>query len=187
MVSKRKRLPGGLRRRRSARPAEAAGVRDPGWAQPIAGSRNLFRVMPNLYRSAHAVTEDLPLLRQLGVRTVISFRFFHADPPALAAAGIRLVRVPMNTWRIGDPAVHRALREIEAAQARGVVLIHCQHGADRTGLMTAMVRMVHQGRSRAEAIDELVNGGYGFHRIWGNIVRYLEQVDIASMKRYAAA
>ncbi|HET8706279.1 MAG TPA: hypothetical protein VFM46_08265, partial [Pseudomonadales bacterium] len=55
----------------------------------------------------------------------------------------------------------------------------CQHGADRTGVMSAMYRMVEQGWSKQEALDEMINGGYGFHPLWSNIIDYIKQVDIA--------
>jgi len=31
-------------------------------------------------------------------------------------------------------------------------------------------------------LDEMVNGGYGYHRVWGNIVRYIEQVDVERIR-----
>ena len=66
--------------------------------------------------------------------------------------------------------------------ANGPYLIHCQHGADRTGTMVAMYRMVIQGWPKDKAIDELVNGGYGFHPVWQNILAYLQEVDVEKIK-----
>ena len=33
------------------------------------------------------------------------------------------------------------------------------------------------------AIDELVNGGYGYHAVYGNIIDYLERVDLEEIRR----
>lgn len=63
------------------------------------------------------------------------------------------------------------------------MLIHCQHGADRTGLVSALYRMVYQGWTREQALDELQHGGYGFHPIWQNITNYLKNVDVERLKR----
>ena len=49
--------------------------------------------------------------------------------------------------------------------------------------MSAMYRMVEQGWTKQAAIDELVNGGYGFHPVWQNILQYLNQVDVASIRQ----
>ena len=65
---------------------------------------------------------------------------------------------------------------------RGPYLVHCQHGADRTGTMVAMYRMVIQGWSREKAVDELVNGGYGFHPMWKNILEYLQNVNVEKIQ-----
>lgn len=46
-----------------------------------------------------------------------------------------------------------------------------------------MYRMLYQGWSREEAIDELKNGGYGFHSMWKNIVDYLESVDVEKVRK----
>jgi len=65
----------------------------------------------------------------------------------------------------------------------GPFLIHCQHGSDRTGLMIAMYRIIYQNWSKDEALDEMVNGGFGYHSIWRNIISYLKKVDIESLKK----
>ena len=64
----------------------------------------------------------------------------------------------------------------------GPVLLHCLHGADRTGMMTAMYRMLYQGWPREKAIDELKNGGYGYHAVWKNIEKYLKRVDVDAIR-----
>ena len=61
-----------------------------------------------------------------------------------------------------DPAkVAQALKII--TEAPKPMLIHCWHGADRTGLMVAAYRMTTQGWNPAQATDELINGGFGYH------------------------
>jgi hypothetical protein len=49
--------------------------------------------------------------------------------------------------------------------------------------MSAMYRIIEQGWSRDEAIEEMVYGGYGFHSMWLNIIYYVENVDIQRIKR----
>lgn len=156
--------------------------RNPRWAALTEQQGNVYRITDHLYRSEQPLKADVGQLKALGIRTVISFRAFHSDEKILRNSGITLKRIPMHTWHIEDEDVIQALRDIRHAEQTGPVLIHCQHGADRTGLISAMYRMIYQGWTREEALDELQNGGYGFHSMWRNIPRYLRTVDIAVIR-----
>ncbi|MCL2524169.1 MAG: dual specificity protein phosphatase family protein [Betaproteobacteria bacterium] len=162
--------------------ASAAVQRPAEWATPIDPARNLYQITPQLYRSAQPEQADAPRLQALGIRTIINFRAFHRDEDAIDMPGVKLVHIPMKTWRIGSKHIVAALRAIEAAKKDGPVLIHCQHGADRTGVVSAMYRIVEQGWTREQASRELRKGDFGFHGIWVNIPRYLEKVDIEAVR-----
>jgi len=153
------------------------------WAEPIDAARNLYRIRPGLYRSQRLERGDIALLQALGVRTVINLRAFHSDDAILTDTGIQSIDVPMHSWNIRDEQVVAALVAIERALPRGAVLIHCQHGADRTGLISAMYRILFQHWDREEALRELVEGGYGYHAIWKNIPRYIRNADTAQLRQ----
>jgi len=156
--------------------------RNPDWATPLPHVSNLHQVTPALYRSARLDSVDVAQLQALGVKTVISLRSFHSDTEVLEGSGIRTVRIPINTWAIRDRHVIEAMRSIRAAEQEGPVLLHCLHGADRTGMMIAMYRMLYQDWPRDKAIDELKNGGYGYHAVWKNIERYLSRVNVEDIR-----
>ncbi|HEY0231440.1 MAG TPA: tyrosine-protein phosphatase [Dokdonella sp.] len=162
--------------------SEATAPRNPVWASTVDASRNLYRITDTLYRSERLTPADVARLRQLGVRTVINLRAFHSGTDVLAGSGIRQVRIPILTWKVDDAQMTRALRELHAAQAEGPTLLHCQHGADRTGLVAAMYRMAYQGWSKQQALEELQQGGYGFHPVWKNIPRYIRHVDLQAIR-----
>ncbi|WP_366112438.1 tyrosine-protein phosphatase [uncultured Campylobacter sp.] len=65
------------------------------------------------------------------------------------------------------------LRTIRKRQKEGAVLVHCYHGADRTGLVVAMYRVIYQGWSLDAARSEMIEGGYGFHSMWQDIAGFL--------------
>jgi protein tyrosine/serine phosphatase len=158
----------------AARPAERA--------TPIDVSLNLYQIVPGLYRSAQPKQRDVALLNELGIRTIISFRANNPDEGRLDVPQINLVRVPMNTWDIGDDEIISALRAIEKARRDGPVLIHCQHGADRTGVVSAMYRIIEQGWTAEQAVRELRQGGYGFHSIWAHLPRYVQRADVTALR-----
>ncbi len=155
------------------------------WAEPLAytGVDNLHRITPSLYRSAQISASDVPRLRALGIRKIVNFRSFHSDADVLTGSGIALQRIRINTWDIRDEDMIAALKALRDADRDGPILIHCQHGANRTALVSALYRVTFQGWTRPQAEDELLHGGYGFHPVWGNIRRYLEQMDIEELKR----
>lgn len=164
-----------------ARAADAA-PRNPDWATLIHEPGNLYSVTPTFFRSAMLRRDDVARLRALGIKTVVSLRAFHNDEEVLRDSGIKAVHVPINTWAIGDRKVIQALRSIRAAEQHGPVLLHCQHGADRTGLITAMYRILYQQRSKEEALAEMKQGGYGYHTVWKNIESYLLNVDVEAIR-----
>lgn len=135
------------------------------------------------YRSAQIQAEQLPTLQALGIKTVVSLRAFHSDEQILKNSGIRMQRIGINTWDINDNNVILALRTLRSAQQQGPVLLHCQHGADRTGLITAMYRILYQSWTKEQALEELTQGGYGYHSMWKNIPDYLRRVDVEKIRQ----
>ena len=154
------------------------------WAQPVPGTsvKNLNRVTPQLYRSAQPDAAGMRELEKLGVRTVIDLRDLNDDQDEARGTKLRLRRVKMDAWHIEDEDVVRVLAMLRRRKD-GPFLVHCHHGADRTGVVCAMFRLVEQRWSREDAIRELKDGGFGFHKAWVNIPRYLEKVDIEKIRR----
>jgi len=169
-------------------PGIAADLRPDHWAEPvqIEGVANLCRVAPELYRSAQPTAEGFRNLQRLGIRSVISLRQTVEDAPAAAGTGLDLTRIPMKSRYVAERSgakVVASMQALKSALTQGPVLVHCHHGADRTGLIVALYRIFHEGWSREAAIAELEGGGYGFHPIWANIPRYLRQVDLDELQR----
>ncbi len=167
-----------------ANAASADPSRPSNWAAPIVleGVGNLHRINDTLYRSEQPTDAGMKNLKEkLGIKTIINLRAFHSDASAAAKNGLLNEELSVKTWHIEDEDVVRVLRILKQKE-NGPFLIHCQHGADRTGVMSAMYRIVEQGWSKQDAINEMVNGGYGFHPVWSNIIDYLNNVDIISIK-----
>jgi protein tyrosine/serine phosphatase len=165
-------------------PAAPDGVaRDPRWALPVEleGVPNLHRITEHIYRSEQPTEAGFRNLEKMGIRTVINLRFFNSDDDEARGTGLRLHRVKILTWRAGDEHVIEVMRLLRQKEL-GPFLIHCQHGADRTGLMSAMYRMLEEQWTPEEALAELVHGGYGFHSLWKNIKRYVLEADVARLR-----
>ena len=166
----------------SARSAESD--RPMGWATPIQmqGAGNFYKVTDHLYRSEQPIEEGMENLKKMGIKTVINLRAFHSDLDEIKKTGLLNEELSVKTWHIEDEDVIRVLRIIRERE-NGPFLMHCWHGADRLGVMCAMFRIVEQGWTKDEAIQEMVEGGYGFHAVWSNIIEYVKNVDVERIRR----
>lgn len=124
--------------------AETAATRSPAWAQAVDPSINLYRMSPTLYRSALPNAQSVALLQRLQVKTVVSF-IKDDDRAWLGQAPVRVLSLPTHADRVDDAEVLSVLRQLQAAEREGPVLMHCKHGNNRTGLFAAMYRIVVQG------------------------------------------
>ncbi len=160
-----------------------ASVRPGHWAVPVAleGVPNLHRITPTLYRSEQPTAVGMQNLEKLGIRTVINLRWFNNDRKEAHGTSLRTERVKILTWNVDDKHVIEVMRMLKQSE-NGPFLIHCQHGADRTGLMSAMYRILEQGWTVDDALVELTDGGYGYHSIWTNILRYVRSADVDKLR-----
>jgi protein tyrosine/serine phosphatase len=118
----------------------------------------------------------------MGVRSVINLRAAHSDRAQMRAAGVglRYHHVSFKPWHPEDEDVIEFLR-ILADPANLPAFVHCQHGADRTGTMVAIYRIVAEGWTVEEALAEMTGGGFGFHRVWRGLKTYLRQMDAEAL------
>jgi protein tyrosine/serine phosphatase len=150
----------------------------------VEGVPNLHRINRRLYRSAQPKSEGfVGLARNLGIKTVINLRSLHSDDSLAQETGLALVRVPIRSWDIRDDRVIEALCQVRRAVERGPVLVHCNHGADRTGLILALYRTLYDGWSKGAAIEEMLHGEFGFHAVWANIPMFIEKVDVNRLRQ----
>jgi protein tyrosine/serine phosphatase len=166
-----------------SRAAAGGSERPAQWAIPItmAGVGNLHKINEGLYRSAQPTREGMINLEKMGIKTVINLRAFHSDSDEISGTELLNDALSVKTWHIEDEDVIRVLRTIRKKE-NGPFLIHCLHGADRTGVMSALYRIVMQGWTKEDALKEMVDGGYGFHPVWTNIITYVKNVDVEKIK-----
>jgi len=148
----------------------------------MGGAGNLYKVTDYLYRSEQPIEEGMRNLKKLGIKTIINLRAFYSDAYKIKETGLRVEELSVNVWHIEDADVVRVLRIIRKRE-NGPFLIHCSYGADRVGVMIAMFRVMEQGWTKEDAIEEMVHGGYGFHPLWFLIVRYVKHADVEKIRK----
>ena len=166
--------------------APAAMERDATSATPLSepGLPNLHRVTPNLYRGAQPTAEGFRRLKEMGIRTVVNLRSEHSDRAEFKGSDLDLVEIPTRAWGVADDKVVAFLK-VALDPARQPVFVHCQHGADRTGLMVAAWRVAACGWTKDEAIREMTEGGFGYHSIWKDLIEDFRKADVERLKRSA--
>lgn len=113
------------------------------WAQKIAlpGLANFYQVTTNLYRGAQPTAEGMARLQTLGVRYVISLRMLRSEQWELRRNGLKGMNLGIVPWHVSANEVVKFLKA--ATDTNNLpAFVHCQYGADRTGLMCAMYRIV---------------------------------------------
>jgi len=156
------------------------------WAKPIQmeGLPNLHKVSETLYRSAQPSAAGIRNLKAAGIGTIVDLRSFHSDRDEIGETGLAYEHIAIKAWHPEEEDAVRFL-QIVTNPKRSPILVHCQHGADRTGSMCALYRVAVQGWSKEEALREMTQGGFGFHGIWENLIQWMNGLDIDGIKKKA--
>jgi len=121
-------------------------------------------------------------LKAMGIKTVVDLRLLHSERDKCKKYNLKCVRLPEITWNESEQDLIDFLRVV-IDPANQPVFFHCHHGADRTGVMLAAYRVVVQGWTKEEAIREMIEGGYGFHPLWKNLIKLIQDLDAAKIRK----
>jgi len=133
-------------------------------AQHAIAIDNFGQISPSYYRGAQPMGRDYADLAALGIKTVINLTSDDAlaeEPGLVERAGMRYVSLPMTT-RVPPTAEQQArFLSLVNDPASQPVYVHCVGGKHRTGVMTAVYRMTHNGWSGDRAFKEMKQFKYG--------------------------
>jgi protein tyrosine/serine phosphatase len=124
---------------------------------------NVHAVQPGqFYRSAQLDSSQFArVIRQDGIKTILNLRGAHAGAGwydhELAVSkqfGVTHLDYGISAERMVTPAQIADLVKILRTAPRPI-LVHCQGGADRSGLVSALYEAVIQGKPAAQADDQL--------------------------------
>lgn len=128
--------------------------------------KNFRQVSPRLYRGGQPDEKGFVALSEMAVKTVVSLRWrksrVESERSIVEGLGMRFVSIPLSYWTLPSHAHVKELLEVIDDQANHPVFIHCFHGADRTGVMVAMYRILRHHWTLKEAYKEM--RACGFHR-----------------------
>ncbi len=153
------------------------------YAQPVTvvNLENFHKVDDKVYRRAQPNKEEFKQLYDYGIRYDLNLRQWHDDKDELADTPIENHHIKINTSKMSYDQLVEAVSYL--VKTDGKILVHCLHGSDRTGTVIAGYRIGVQGWSKEKAIDEFVNGGFGYHSFWfPNLPKLLESLDVKQFK-----
>lgn len=134
-----------------------------GWAGYLAETGNIHTVIAGrLYRSAELSRSGFEaVIRRFHIRTVINLRGANPGAPwyqhelaATRALGVRHIDLRMSASRLPSATTLHEIRS-DLAHAATPILIHCEGGADRSGLVAALYEYWIAHRSAAVAGEQL--------------------------------
>jgi protein tyrosine/serine phosphatase len=125
----------------------------------VRGVENFGRISDGVYRGAQPTAEGFAELKKMGIKTIINLRLMHTDDELVKGTGLNYVHFNSFAATPNEEYVVACLK-IMNDPACQPVFVHCQAGADRTGLIIAAYRMTHDNWSAEEALKEMPNFRY---------------------------
>lgn len=145
----------------------------PSFPAMVEGVPNLFKINDSLYRSGQPSTDGYRNLDSMGVKSILILK--PGGKRRAEKAGIKhVIRIPLRAARPKKEKVEACYRIL--CTAPKPMLIHCRAGADRTGLVVGIFRILSQGWNKDQALDELVGGPFGFHKMYRKIPSFIRNL-----------
>ena len=137
---------------------------------------NFDEVSPGIYRSGLISEKTAPLLSKLGIKTVVSFYdnkgYAERERKFLESSGIHMIWLPWSGLdQPSDKTMEQSLKLMDTAELRPI-LVHCQRGAERTGVTVAAWRVTRQGWPAERAYEEMQAHKFRSFR-YGHLKKYL--------------
>jgi tyrosine-protein phosphatase SIW14 len=160
-----------------------AQTRNPNWATKLQIKHldNFYKLNDSVYRCEQPDKKAFKALEKFGIKSDLNLRDDQSDKDLLKKRDIERYRVKMNSEEVSKEEIIEALRDIRLAPKP--IVVHCKHGADRTGVVIAFYRIVFCDWTKQQAIDELKNGGYHFKTKYVNIIKLIEKANIKAIKK----
>jgi tyrosine-protein phosphatase SIW14 len=155
------------------------------------GIENFGKVNENYYRGAQPDAEGFARLKQLGVKTVIDLRKDSVTkaPEWVRAAGMQYFNIPLKASRPATPEQTDYFLKLVNDPQNWPVYVHCKGGRHRTGALTAIYRITHDGWTADQAYKEMKqydfeNGFFGGPSAQKRFVySFYEQQGVATGQR----
>lgn len=135
-----------------------------------------------LHRGGQPSYGGLQELTKNGIKTIINLRVGNFSKNAIEEYDrdqIRVVHLPFSPFEPQDKIMIDFLKILLNPKHRPA-FVHCFHGADRTGAVCAIYRIIVQNWDKERAIAEMKKRGLHFWHT--NMIDYIQKLDIAALR-----
>ena len=145
----------------AAQTLESVGV--PAFNIASIGIGNFGQVSQTYYRGGQPDGSDFSNLAALGIKTVIDLQRDGklVERQLVESAGMKFYRIPMTTRTAPTRDELALFLQLVNDPSNQPVYVHCAGGRHRTGVMTAVYRMTHDGWTSDQAFKEMKQYDFG--------------------------
>jgi protein tyrosine/serine phosphatase len=131
--------------------------------RPALGIDNFGRISETYYRGSQPGDDDYADLAAFGVKTVIDLQAdgLARERQLVESSGMKFYRIPMTTRQAPTNEDLALFLELVNDPSNQPVYVHCAGGRHRTGVMTAVYRMTHDGWTPDQAFKEMKKYDFG--------------------------
>jgi protein tyrosine/serine phosphatase len=130
----------------------------------LAGLPNFGRISQQLSRGGQPNPVGFAELKKMGIDIVVNLRHqtdeITREQTLVQKQGMQYVSIP---WRgSNNPSIEQIVQFLELLRANPDknVFVHCERGAERTGVMVASYRISHDNWSGEQALNEMERFGF---------------------------
>jgi protein tyrosine/serine phosphatase len=118
---------------------------------------NFGKVNENYYRGSQPDAEGFARLKKMGVKTVIDLRkdSVSEEPEWVRASGMQYFNIPLKASTPATEEQTEYFLKLVNDPKNWPVFVHCKGGRHRTGALTGIYRITHDGWTADQAYKEM--------------------------------
>jgi protein tyrosine/serine phosphatase len=121
------------------------------------GIRNFGKVNEDYYRGSQPNKTQVQALKAMGVKTIIDLRkdFVPEERQWANETGLNYFNIPLKSHQRASKTNAEYFLKLVNDPANAPVYVHCKGGKHRTGALTAVYRISHDGWTADQAWEEM--------------------------------
>jgi protein tyrosine/serine phosphatase len=119
--------------------------------------KNFGKVNDNYFRGSQPTQSQVAALKAMGVKTIIDLRrdYIPAERQWAIESGLNYFNLPLRPAQAATKEQTEYFLRLVNDPANAPVYVHCKGGKHRTGAMTAVYRITHDGWTAQQAFEEM--------------------------------
>ncbi|MCJ8330070.1 MAG: hypothetical protein HRT89_01920 [Lentisphaeria bacterium] len=158
-------------------------AQDPNWATAtdLAGLEKSHQINGRLHRSGPVQPGQIPELYTAGIRLLINLSTKGFDKEVDLPDGMVYLPISMLTWKPDNKQIKSFLQAV-LDPMNADVLVFCEDGGSKTGIMIAIHRVVVDQWTTTDALAEMQSKPYEVDLTTDELNQFLNTLDIESIR-----